>query len=290
MRRFLHSFLIGAVTVAQVSISSAIPAQPSTSSDPPAPAAASANLPPMPALPSGESTIMGGAIRKVDPVLDRFTLDIFGQRPLRIEFDERTQLFRNGVKIPLRELGPADHASVQTALDGSHVFAESIHILSQAPEGECQGVVRSFDSGSGTLSIDSGLSPKPVNLYVSGETSIVRTGQPGFKAARSGLTDLVQGTLIQVTFTPDLHGRSVARHITVLAVPGSEFIFGGTISFLNMSSGSLVLLDSRDGKSYQIYFNRYRFPSATKLHVGQNVTVTASFEGSRYEASSIATN
>lgn len=287
MRRFVHSFLIGAVTVVQVSISTSLPAQPSASSDPPAPAAGSADLPPMPALPKGESTIMGGAIRKVDPVLDRFTLDIFGQRPLRIEFDQRTQLFRNGVKIPLRELGPADHASVQTALDGTKVFAESIHILTQAPEGECQGVVRSFDSGSGTLSIDSGLSPRPVKLFVSGETAIVRSGQPEFKAAQSGRTDLVQGTLINVTFTPDLHGRSVARHITVLAVPGSRFIFGGTISFLDMSSGSLVLMDSRDGKSYQIFFNRNRFPSAAKLHVGEKVTITASFEGSRYEASLI---
>lgn len=279
---------MGAVTLAQISISAGLPAQPSAPTDPPAPAAGSANLPPMPPLPSGESTIMGGAIRKVDPVLDRFTLDIFGQRPLRIEFDERTQVFRNGVRIPLRELGPADHASVQTALDGTNVFAESIHILSQQPEGECQGVVRSFDAGSGILSIDSGLSPNPVKLYVSGSTGIVRTGQPGFKAARSGETDLVQGTLINVTFVPDLHGRSVASHITVLAVPGSKFIFGGTISFLNMSSGSLVLVDSRDGKTYEIYFNRYRFASVANLHVGQNVTVNATFEGSRYEASSIS--
>jgi hypothetical protein len=241
----------------------------------------------LPALPAGESTILGGSIRKVDPVLDQFTLDIFGGRAMKIQYDARTQVFRNGVKMPLRNLGPADHASVQTALDGTHVFAESIHILTQAPEGECQGVVRKYDPQSGILSIDSDLSPRPVTLVVSGETSITRTGQPEFTAARSGVADLVRGSLVAVTFAPDPQGHSVARQIKVLAVPGSKFIFAGTISFLNMSSGSLVLVDSRDGRSYQISFDRNNVPSASKLHVGSKVTVTATLEDSRYQATDI---
>lgn len=285
MRRLISVSAIGAVALAQVSIAAILQAQPVNSG--PQPAATSTGLPPLPPLPSGESTILGGAIRNVDPVLDRLTLHIFGGRSMTIEFDERTQVFRNGVKVPLRSLGPADHASVQTALDGTRVFAESIHILTQAPEGQCQGVVRSYDSGSGILAIDSDLSPNPVKLVVPRGASIARTGQPEFTAAQSGVSDLMKGTLVAITFTPDRSGRSIARHITVLAVPGSKFIFGGTIAFLNMSSGSLVVQDSQDGKSYQIYFDRYRFPSITNLHVGDNVTVTASFEGSRYEATSI---
>src|ERR1700744_6157210 len=77
-----------------------------------------ADLPAVPALPMGRSTALGGEIQDIDPVLDRFTLRIYGQKPARIFFDERTQLFLDGKKILLRELHPTEHASVQTMLDG----------------------------------------------------------------------------------------------------------------------------------------------------------------------------
>ena len=100
----------------------------------------------LPLPPGGKSTILGGQIRNVDPVLDQFTLGIEGQRPLKILFDQRTQLFRNGTIISLRELRSEEHASVQTVLDGGNVYALSIHVLSQTPEGECQGHVHELRS------------------------------------------------------------------------------------------------------------------------------------------------
>lgn len=291
MRRLIPMFLGGGIVVAQAALVAPCPAQASTSHSADAPpTAASFNLPPTPPFPAGESTILGGAIRNVDPVLDQFTLDIFGARPLKIQFDERTKIFRDGVSIPVGKLGPADHVSVQTALDGTHVFAESIHILSQSPQGESQGVVRSYDSQSGKLVVDSDLSPSPLRFYLPANTPIARVGQPGFTSSRSGVTDLRRGSLIAVTFAPDLDGRSVVRHVTVMAVTGSTFLFGGNVSFLDLASGSLVLVDSRDGKSYRIHFDPNRFPSIAKLHIGNNVSVNASFEGSRYVATAITIN
>lgn len=58
---------------------------------------------------------------------------------MKILFDQRTQVFRDGVKIPLLDLKPADHASVQTTLDGEKLFAISIHILSQLHRGGTAG-------------------------------------------------------------------------------------------------------------------------------------------------------
>src|SRR5215469_13878163 len=98
----------------------------------------------IPDLPHGKSTILGGAIRDVDPVLDRFTLNIMGEKPMRILFDERTQLFLDGKKIPLRDLHAAQHASVQTTLDGTSVFAISVHILSQLQQGDYRGAVQFY--------------------------------------------------------------------------------------------------------------------------------------------------
>src|SRR6266700_5058688 len=87
----------------------------------------------LPALPQGKSTVLGGQITNVDPVLDQFTLRIFGQRPLKILFDERTQVYRNGTKIPLKDLRREEHASVETILEGTNVLAMSIHMLSDMP-------------------------------------------------------------------------------------------------------------------------------------------------------------
>src|ERR1700677_598669 len=80
---------------------------------------ASGDLPGLPPPPRGKSTILGGEIRAVDPVRDELTLKTFGERPLKILFDERTQVFLDGKKIRLHELHPAEHASVQPLLDGT---------------------------------------------------------------------------------------------------------------------------------------------------------------------------
>jgi len=260
----------------------------------PKPAAAPDNvsngLVPLPPLPQGKTTILGGEIQNVDPVRDQFSLQIYGQRPMKILFDERTQVYRDGVRVPVRDLGPEAHASVQTTLDGASVFAVSIHILSGAPEGECQGRVVKYDPSTGELAAASEISPEPVTLLVPASVSIARVGEPEFTAAPSGVSDLVAGALISVTFESDAARRNVARQIKILAVPGAAFVFNGNISFLDMSTGIMVLVDPREGKSYQIHFDSVRFPASETLRPGANATVTATYDGARYTANEITVN
>ncbi len=244
----------------------------------------------LPPLPRGKSTILGGQIRNVDPVLDQFTLEVVGQRPLKILFDERTQFFRNGAIIPLRELGPEEHASVQTVLDAGNVYALSIHVLSQAPEGECQGHVQNYDPATGTLTINTNLSGEPIRLTLREDAPVVREGQAAFTAGAEGKSDLVNGSLVVVKFEADGKGQAVANHVTVLARPGSSFVFSGRLSSLDMHSGSLVLLDPRDGKTYQISFAPERIAGSGNLHTGDQVRVTASFGDGRYTATEITAN
>src|SRR3954451_1240131 len=115
----------------------------------------------LPSMPRGKSTVLGGKIDDVDPVLDQFTLRIFGQRPMKIFFDERTQIYRNGAKIPLRDLRPEEHASVQTVLEGTSVFAMSIHMLSDMPQGESEGRVVDYNPETRELTIGSSMSREP---------------------------------------------------------------------------------------------------------------------------------
>ena len=241
----------------------------------------------LPPVPDGTTTIVGGTIQNLDLVRDQFSLALYGQRPMKILFDERTQLYRDGVKIPLRDLRPEVHASVQTTLDGSNVFAVSIHVLSISPEGECRGRVLRFNARTGELEVRTALSPETVKLFVPADVSIVREGQSAFTARSSGRNDLVAGALVAATFRAGQNSRDVANQITILAIPGSSFQFAGTISYLDLSMGLLDVVDPRDGKSYEIHLPSARIPASGKLHLNESVTVNAYYNGSQYEAAEI---
>jgi hypothetical protein len=230
---------------------------------------------------------VGGEITDVDPVRDQFTLGIFGQRRVKILFDERTQVYLDGNLIPLRDLHSHDHASVQTVLDGTDVFALSIHILSRAPEGEYQGNVLNYNPETNELTVSAALSHQSLKLLVPKNTRIVREGQSASSSASYAPSDLVKGTLISVQFESDKKGRGIATQISILAAPGSAIVFSGNLSSLDLHSGLLVLIDPLDEKSYEVFVDFARFPISRDLHDGDSVRVTATFDGTRYMASAI---
>src|ERR1700739_4749954 len=105
MERFCRLMLVGCAAAA-LSFSSAY-AQSDGQADSSAKVATTPDgLASLPPAPTGKSTIIGGEIRNVDPVLDQFTLKAYGQKSIKVFFDERTQIYRDGNRIPLRELGP----------------------------------------------------------------------------------------------------------------------------------------------------------------------------------------
>jgi hypothetical protein len=241
----------------------------------------------IPALPLGQSTILGGAIGDVDPVLDRFTLRIFGEKPLKIFFDERTQVFVDGKKIPLRDLHASEHASIQTTLDGTSIFAITVHILSQAQQGEYRGEVLSFDPSTGDLRLVGGHGGEPIRVTVSSGTKFSRKGQGSFTSAQSGPSDLQRGALVSIQFEPDGKGRGSATTVTIFATPGSQFVFSGNLIALDMHAGTMVVLDPRDDQSYQIEFNSGTMASFPNVHTGQRVRVSAEYDGTHYLAHNV---
>ncbi len=241
----------------------------------------------IPSLPRGKSTILGGAIHDVDPVLDRFTLKIVGEKPITILFDERTQVFLDGKKIPLLDLRPANHASVQTTLDGTSVFALSVHILSQLHPGAYRGEVLSFSPSTGDLELAGGQGGEPVRFKVSSDASFARKGQASFAASQSGPSDLQRGTLVSVDFEPDGKGHGTVTKVTVLATPGAEFVFSGNLISLDMHTGTMVLLDPTNNQSYQINFNSSSLASMPDVRPGQRVRVAAEYDGTRYLANNV---
>jgi hypothetical protein len=245
-------------------------------------------LPPLPKTPLGKTTVVGGIIRNVDPVRDQLTLGIYGGgKPMKILFDERTQFFRDGVKTPLDDMRPEDHASVETILDGDDVFAVSVHMLSRSPQGECEGQVLAFDPRNGEVTVRNTLSGEPIKLRVEPRTTIARLGQPAFASTVTGTSDLMRGALITVKFEGDNKGGGVADAIAILATPGSGFYFSGNVTYLDLHAGLMALTDPRDEKSYSVAFDPARFPLSHGLHEGSRISVTASFDGKRYVASKL---
>ena len=293
MVRFLAVVLLvslAGVSFPKISAAQAAPDQNSAPKPAISPENAAGDVQTLPPEPPGKSTILGGEIRFVDPVRDVLVLRVFGRGPVKILFDERTQVFRDGKKIALHDLHPADHASVQTVLDGTDIFALSVHILSQTPQGDYQGRVLSYDPGTTELTISSVVSHEPMKLLVPPETRVVREGQPAFTRGQQGLGDLVHGSLISVKFEPDKQGRGIATQIAVLATPGSKFVFSGSITDLDTHNGTLSLLDPRDDKSYQITFSSTRLPVSRNLHTGDHIVITAVFDGTHYVAQAMTPN
>jgi len=291
MARFLAVVMVSGLAIAQLSFASAKSEQSSSTQFASNTETASGSLPSLPPIPRGRSTVIGGAIRDVDPVRDQLTLNVSGgKQRMKILFDERTQVYRDGVRASLRDLRPDDHASIETVLDGTNVFALSIHMLSRSPEGEVQGQVINYDPGTGELTVNDILSREAIKLHVQAATAVVREGQAVISSTNPASSTLVKGTLISVKFKSNIAGRGVAEQISILATPGSAFVFNGDVTFLDLHSEVLVLVDPRDDKSYKISFDPARFPMSKDLHEGTHVTVTASFDGARYVASAITAN
>lgn len=290
MERTFRIVVLGGALCFRVSVTNAPAQQTPSHQSAVALEASPGSLPALPTLPRGKSTVVGGAIQSVDPVRDRLTLRVYGTKPMKILFDERTEVYRDGSRIPLHDLAAADHASVQTILDGTDVFAISIHILTRSPEGEYEGRIVSYERATGELVIDGGSAGQPFKLLVTSATAITRQGQPGFTAQHSGVSDLERGTLVSVKFESDKQSRGVASEVAILATPGSEFVFTGDIYSLDMQAASLVLVDARDDRTYKIFFDPARISASRDLHVGEHLRVTVGYDGTRYTASEIAAN
>jgi hypothetical protein len=286
----MQSFLVTIATLGIFGIQGAV-AQSASLVSPAASNISSADTAKMPPAPSGRSTIFGGEIANLDPVRDQLTLRVYGERPMKILFDERTQVYRDGKRIPLRDLNPTGHASVETTLDGAKLFALSIHVISKTAPGEYEGRVVSYSTGSGELSLLSDLSSEPLKVQIQGNTQIIREGQSAFAKSNSGATDLVKGTLVSVQFdSAGKNGAADASQLRILAVPGAQFAFRGRISSLDERIGRLVLFDPQDSKSYAIFFNGASLLSAQTLHMDDQVRVVANYDGEHYVASAIQVN
>jgi hypothetical protein len=238
----------------------------------------------IPPLPGGKVTLLGGTIQKVDHIRDRLTLQVFGGDRTAVLFDERTRVFRDGKSATLDDLKNGERAYVDTALDGTQIFARNIRVVAQLPTGQSSGQIVDYRPGSGELIVRDTISPEPVKMRLAGNAVILQ----GDRIA--GPAELKAGTLVTLAFTPGNGEAPIVRQISILALPGAAFIFSGRIDHLDLRRGLLVVVDPRDNKSYEVYFDPTARHLARDLKQGVDVTVQATFDGRRYQSREIAVN
>ena len=289
MNRFLILTVLGGVAGAQVVPSSfssngRVPSADAADTAMPAlisPANPVNRLPDLLPQPAGKATLVGGILSKVDGLRDEITVKVFGGKTTRILFDGRTHFYRDGVAASANDLRDGERVYVDTMLAGTSIFAKNIRLVTQGAAGQSSGQVQSYDNQTGELVMSDAISPFGLKLRILPTTAITRDG----RAASS--SDLATGTLVSIVFVPNPGREPVAREISILANPGTKFVFQGRVVQLDVHIGLLVVIDPRNQKTYEISFDPNRMNVSANLREGSNVQATTTFDGSHYVADSI---
>ena len=232
-----------------------------------------------PPLPRGSTTLVGGTVHSIDQIRDRLTLQPFGGSPMKVFFDERTHIYRDGTPTTQMGIHKGDRVYVDTMLDGTRVFARNIRVVTGALAADARGQVLVNDLRRRMITVQDELSAQPVTFRVTPAT-VVDTG-----SGKTTVAQLLTGSLVQVKFSADRRS-DVAQEISVLAAPGSAATFYGKITYLNLSTRMIAVANESDKKTYDIRFT----PAAVdvnSLQQGAQVLVKATFNGQGYTASNI---
>jgi len=229
----------------------------------------------LPRLKESRASLIGGTLDSIDRLRSRFVVRPFGQGKVTIAFDPRTQFVRGAEVAASQDMHRGDRVYVETVLDGTAVFAKTVHLPKDAAQGTTFGQIIGYDAAQGSLTIRDQLSSLTAKFRVTSKTTVTGAG-------------LGPGALVQISFLPG-EETPLVREIQVLAAPGSVFTFSGRITFLDLASHELVIANASDDKRYEIQFNPAAIEAAAKerLQEGASVTIAARFNGQGYIAESV---
>jgi Domain of unknown function (DUF5666) len=235
-----------------------------------------------PPLPKGKPTLIGGTAVKVDRVRNRVTVEPYGdKKKTPIFIDERSHIYRNGVETTIMSIKKGDRVYFDTMLDGAHVFAKNVRVISETGGAEVRGQITAYDAARGVIQLQDALSSRPVSFHVNNQTQV--KAQQG----RASISDLAKGALVDVMFAPDKANRGIATQITLLARPGTSYTFAGIITNVNVRDAIVSVENHTDGKVYDIQFDPRSRTERAELHVGNSVSINATFDGENYRATNV---
>jgi hypothetical protein len=230
-------------------------------------------------LPRANLSLIGGIVRKVDVIHNRLTLQPFGGgNKYVIYFDERSRILSGGRETTVLGIHPGNRVYVDTQALGAQVFARTIQVRTTGGPAQASGQV--VELLGGQVRLQDRLSGETIRFVISDRTRVATRSGP------ASAEELRSGSLIDVTFVPDGR-RSEAQSITVYASPGESYVFAGILTHVDIRDGVLALDNQVDGNNYELSFDPLGEKNVGRLVLGTSVTVTASFDGRRYLATSI---
>jgi hypothetical protein len=235
----------------------------------------------VPPLPKSTVTLLGGTVTHIDRVRNRMTVEPFGGKRMKVVFDERTHIYRDGIETTQLGVRKGDRVYIDTQLDGSQVFARNIRVENNSGPADARGQIVSYDSKRNTVVVRDELSTQPITFHVDANTSVRGKGRT--------LADLAPGSLVSVRFASGSGEGSAAQEINIAARPGETVTFAGKVMHLDMSAGTLAVQNQSDNKTYEVRFDPASV-GVDKLTIGSDVVLTTEFDGSAYRARSISIN
>jgi hypothetical protein len=233
-----------------------------------------------PPLPENKSTLIGGIVRKIDGVSNRVVIAPFGSsKTLSVQFDERSHIYRDGRETTMLGIKKGDRIYADTMLVGPKVFARNLRVVTTMSPAEASGQIVSYDPTAQTIRLVDKLTNTPVLFHIAKDTELrSKTGQ-------ATASDIRVGTLISVVFAPGQAGGD-ARQISILAVPGTKYIFAGRITNFDIHNGIVDVDNQSDGRNYEIHFPP-EMENRGELRVGAQVAANATFDGHTYATQQI---
>ena len=236
----------------------------------------------VPPLPKGKVTMEGGTVAKIDPIRNKLLVTPFGGKDrMKLWFDERTHIYRDGRETTQTAIHAGDRVYVDTMLDGPHVFARNIRIVSERSSADVSGQVVAFNAGGGNMTVRDRLSGSDLTFRVAPGTRV-----DDWKGQVLGLSEVTPGAIVSVHLSPG--ARSSVDQVEVLARPGQMFTFSGRITNIDLRSGMMAVNNQSNNEIYDIAFDANDGASLDKLQMGNQVVVKAIFTGKGYRADSIS--
>lgn len=232
-----------------------------------------------PPLPKGKVSLIGGTVQNIDQIRNHMSVEIYGKGKMKVFFDDRSHIYRNGVETTQLAIHKGDRIYIDTQSAKGKIFARNIQVQTSADAASVSGQIISFNSNNGTLVLHDPLSSQPVSMRLTPATVITQQGQPGAPS------DLLPDSLVTVRFALQ-PGRPI-KEVEVLARKGAQFPFYGTLTHLDLRSGLLAVENKSDNKVYDIKFVPSRVGVTDDLTTGAEVAVVATFDGHSYTAQTV---
>ena len=233
-------------------------------------------------LPDKPMSLIGGKVKKIDAVRNRVLIQPFGGgREISVLFDERSRIYRNGAAATVLGIHRGERIYVDTMSLNHKVFARTVRMETATGPMEAHGQVVSFNPENNVVQMRESLTAQLISFSIANRTALHK------RNGVASTADLVPGALIDAVFAPGGKG-GIADDLTILAVPGTSYVFVGRITNVDLRRGLLDIENENDQKNYELSYDAARNPDHDRLRVGAKVAAHANFNGTTYSVDSIA--